>query len=156
MLSERTQPSETLVRQLPSGGSLASLFHRLFFIRHCCVRAAQHSSFFWIISSVQTRCLYCRFGSFLVRLTVTTDSFNLLSLLLLLALLFLALTLTFNTTIDTHLVDLAGSCLFSGVPIHLVYCSSWVDYSDCVSLLPLKLPHPQGACNWSFVHFWQY
>jgi len=77
------------------------------------LRAAQRSSFCWIVSSVQTHCLYCRFGSILVRLTVTTDSLNLLSLLSsLLELLFIALTLGFNSTIDAYLVDLVGSCLF--------------------------------------------
>ena len=38
-----TLPSETLVRQLPSGGSSGVFSHRSFFIRHRCVRAAQHS-----------------------------------------------------------------------------------------------------------------
>jgi len=63
---------------------------------------------------VQTRRLYCHSGSFLVRLTVTTDSFNLLSLLLLLELLSLALTLAFDATIGAHFGDL--------VELALVYC----------------------------------
>jgi len=46
-----------------------------------------------IVSTVQTCHLYCRFDSLLVRLTVTVDSLNLLSLLLLLELLFIALAL---------------------------------------------------------------
>ena len=33
-----------------------------------------------------------------------------------------------------------------------MYCLSWVCHLDCVSLSPLQLPHPQGACDQSFVH----
>jgi len=78
-------------------------------VRQCCVRAAQHSLFFGSSRQCRLVVLYCRFDSILVRLTVTTDSFNLLSLLLSLALLFLDLTLVFHTTIDAYLVDLVGS-----------------------------------------------
>jgi len=153
MLLKRTQPSWNFRPPAPSWRLIWHPFSSFIFCLSLLCLCSPTLLLSWIVSSVQTCCLYCRFDSFLVRLTVTTDSFNLLSLLLLLELLFLALTLAFNMTIDTHLVDLVGSCLFSGVPIRLVYCSSWVDYSDCVSLLPLRLPHPQGACNQSFVHF---
>jgi len=57
------------------------LFYHLFHCHCCCFVAAQHINLIWIVSSVQTHCLYCRIHSFLVRLTVT-DSLNLLSLLL--------------------------------------------------------------------------
>jgi len=42
---------------------------------------------------------------------------------------------------------------FHNFPLSPVfYHSSWVCLVDCVSLSPLRLPHPQGACNQSFVH----
>ncbi len=85
------QPSGTFVRQLPFGGS-PGVFIVYFIVTAivvlvACFSLQLHHCFILIISSVQTCCLYCHFGRNSVRLTVTADSFNLLSLLSLLELL---------------------------------------------------------------------
>jgi len=36
--------------------------------------------------------------------------------------------------------------------LHWFFTHSGFDLSDSVSLSPLRLPHPRGACDWSFVH----